>query len=73
MSARRASFPERVERGGAIAKECARVLFHVVAFALFAPIAWHSLVAGDGMGALFAIVCAFALPGILAPTPHHRH
>ena len=67
--ARPRALPDRIERGGEMVKECARVVFCFAVLALFAPVAWRSLLSGDWLGVLFAVGCAVIFPAVLAPRP----
>lgn len=63
----RPSFPERVERGGLVARAVLDGLFRVFVFALFAPAAWRALLAGDWLSLALSLLCGFGIGALLAP------
>ena len=63
----RRTFPERVERGGDIARALLNVVFRLFCLGLFLPPAWSAMMRGDWLACGLSVACAFGFGALLAP------
>lgn len=63
----RRTFPERVERGGDVARALLNIGFRLFCLALFLPLAWSAMMRGDWLACLLSLACAFGFGALMAP------